>query len=98
MDDKTSIASRTCAVVVTYFPDADVLRRARAIASQVGTMVVVDNGSGPAHDDTLHSLTSIPNLTLLRNDTNLGLAGALNQGLRWAQEHGYVWGLMFDQD
>jgi rhamnosyltransferase len=93
-----SIAARICAVVVTYFPDAHVVDRARVIADQVGAVVVVDNGSGPDCEKTLRSLSHIPGLTLLRNDANTGLATALNQGVGWAKDKGFAWALLFDQD
>jgi rhamnosyltransferase len=93
-----SMVSRICAVIVTYYPDSGVVERARLIVRQVGAVIVVDNGSGPEHEDILHSLSLIPHLTLLRNDSNVGLATALNQGVGWAKNHGFGWALLFDQD
>jgi rhamnosyltransferase len=90
--------SEICAVIITYHPDADVPTRARLIASQVRDVVVVDNGSGSAFDQMFRRLSVIPNLTLLRNDANLGIGAALNQGVRWAKDHGHRWVLLFDQD
>lgn len=98
LPDEESIAASTCAVIVTYFPDPGVPERARRIASQVGAVIVVDNGSGADHEGTLGGLSPIPNLTVIRNDTNLGVAAALNQGVGWAKQHGYGWVLLFDQD
>jgi rhamnosyltransferase len=93
-----SMASSICAVMVTFFPDSGAVERARLIVHQVGAVIVVDNGSGPEHEDILHTLSRIPRLTLLQNDTNVGLATALNQGVRWAKNHGFEWVLLFDQD
>jgi rhamnosyltransferase len=92
------LASRTCAVIVTYLPDSQVFSRALEIARQVGAVVVVDNGSGSASHNALEELGHIPTLTLLRNTENVGLGAALNQGVRWAQQQHFHWALLFDQD
>jgi rhamnosyltransferase len=97
-DHENSITSSICAVVVTYHPDPDVPERARLIAAQVGAVIVVDNGSGPDSENTLRRLSQIPGVTLLRNDANVGLASALNQGVGWAKDNGLAWALLFDQD
>lgn len=98
MDGVGPPAAGICAVIVTYRPDAKLPDRARLIAGQVGAVVVVDNGSGADHDDTLRRLSAVPNLTLLRNRANLGVAAALNQGVEWAKRQGHGWVLLFDQD
>jgi rhamnosyltransferase len=35
---------------------------------------------------------------LLENRENLGIAEALNQGVRWAKNRGFAWVILFDQD
>ena len=97
-DEENPAPSRVCAVIITYRPDAGVPQRARLIADQVGEVVVVDNGSGSAFDETLLRLLKTPNLTVLRNDTNLGVGAALNQGVQWAKDQGHRWVLLLDQD
>ena len=87
-----------CAVVVTYYPDADFPDRAARIARQVDRMVVIDNGSGDPVVSTLRELAPRLNNHLILNDENVGLATALNQGMHWAKERGYRWALTFDQD
>ncbi len=37
-------------------------------------------------------------MTLIQNEENLGVATALNQGFRWAQENKFAWMLTMDQD
>jgi rhamnosyltransferase len=39
-----------------------------------------------------------PALTVILNETNLGVATALNQGVRWALEQGFQYLFTFDQD
>jgi len=87
-----------CAVVVSYFPEGDFLFRLRQIQSQVGQVVVVDNASSEGMLKPLEAARAELGILILRNQTNLGIATALNQGTRWAKEKGYTWCLLFDQD
>ena len=87
-----------CAVVVTYHPDGDFGARLRRVIPQVAATVIVDNGSSAASVALLHGLsTSLP-VTLIGNGANLGVARALNQGLRYALDRGHAWALLLDQD
>lgn len=62
-----------------------------ALLPQVGHVVVIDNASDSDSIDILRSLQAgyPEQITLIENDTNLWLAAALNQGVRFAHEHGY---------
>lgn len=87
-----------CAVVVTYFPEGDLTARLLAVRAQVGRVVVVDNGTtGPAAD-ILGAAESALDVEVIRNACNSGIAAALNQGVRWAQERDFSWVLTLDQD
>lgn len=88
----------TCAVIVTYNPDSgfpDRLRRAARIAACV---CVIDNASRPESVETILAAVGDGRAVLKPNERNLGVATALNQGVAWAQEGGYSWALLFDQD
>jgi rhamnosyltransferase len=98
IDTQTPNPSEICAVIITYFPDAGVPERVRLIAEQVGQVLVVDNGSGSSYKELLLHLSIIRNVSILLNDTNRGLATALNQGVCWARDQGFAWTLLFDQD
>jgi len=87
-----------CAVVVTYHPDKAFLDRFAAIAQQVGRIVIVDNGSSPMAVEMLNRFSLKSNVQLILNEENLGVATALNQGVRFAKSQGYRWVLTFDQD
>ncbi len=70
----------------------------RALNSNVGAdVLVIDNASD---DNTPQILRSIkhPRIRLIRNDRNLGVGTALNQGLRQAREYGADWMMVLDQD
>ncbi len=82
-------------VVVTYFPDEGLLSRLRGIASEVGRLYVVDNGSPP---DLATQLRDVSWIEWMPLGENLGLGAALNTGLRRAESDGYRWVVTFDQD
>lgn len=86
------------AVVVTYHPDAGVGRRLEGIAAQVAGLVVVDNSADAAVAGALRSVTDRLGAHLVVNAENLGVAAALNAGVRWAVGQGYGWVLTLDQD
>jgi len=87
-----------CAVVVTYHPDTGVGRRLEGIAAQVAGLVVVDNSADNAVAGALRSVTDRLGAHLVVNAENLGVAAALNVGVRWAVAQGYGWVLTLDQD
>ncbi|MEN6372207.1 MAG: glycosyltransferase family 2 protein [Armatimonadota bacterium] len=88
----------TCSVVVTFHPDPALPDRLSPITRQVDRLLIVDNGSGNSVDTIFDTLASDTRIEIIRNKENLGLAAALNQGIRWAGEHGYQWVLTMDQD
>jgi rhamnosyltransferase len=87
-----------CAVVVTYHPDAVVLKNLSAIRPQVQGLLVVDNGSSEERRNHLRRGAREVGFTLIENGDNLGIATALNIGAKWAQSEGYTWLALFDQD
>lgn len=87
-----------CAVVVTYHPDSSMIQNLSAAIAQVNAMVVVDNGSNPDAIAALRSARNNHGFNLIENQENLGIAEALNQGVRWAIANGFPWVILFDQD
>jgi len=87
-----------CAVVVTYRPDTEALGHLLdALAPQVASIVIVDNGSGvdlQAWNEARQS--NIDELILLGE--NKGIAAAHNAGIQWARTHGAEFVLLMDQD
>src|ERR1700733_15255795 len=77
-------AGDVCAIVVTYGPDAGFLARLNEISPQVGSVVIVDNGSASAERDMLLEAAAQPKISVVFNDENLGLARALNIGIQRA--------------
>ncbi|MFZ0319990.1 MAG: glycosyltransferase family 2 protein [Candidatus Sulfotelmatobacter sp.] len=87
-----------CAVVVTYHPSAEMVEGIPKVLSQVQAMVVVNNGSDAAAIEALRALSRSCGIQLIENEENVGVAEALNQGIRWAKNSGYAWVILFDQD
>jgi len=89
--------STVCAVIVTYQPESATLSTLiDAVMPQVGAVVVVDNASDGIWQQTIQH--NKPDITLLRQPCNVGLAAAQNAGIDWARVHGYGHVLLLDQD
>jgi rhamnosyltransferase len=91
-------ARTIAAIVVTYDPDAGLAERAEIISSQVGTFIIVDNHSSQPSMETIKKTCVKLGIHLIPNDENLGVATALNQGIRYAKDCGCDWALTLDQD
>jgi rhamnosyltransferase len=87
-----------CAVIVTYHPNPAMIENLSVTFTQVNGMVVVDNGSNPEVLGDLRVASNNLGFHLIENQENLGIAEALNQGVRWAIANGYPWVILFDQD
>ena len=89
-----------CGVVISYKPSPEIVGNVEVLRSQMARVVVVDNTETPdaATLGVLASLEQIPGCTVLRNGRNLGIAAALNIGIRHAIAEGFSWIATFDQD
>jgi rhamnosyltransferase len=88
-----------CAVVVSYFPDSGLPERLARISEQAKKVILVDNGTkGRAFSTIDIALRGMTNIELIKNSENLGVATALNQGVKKALEYGFSWVVTFDQD
>lgn len=86
-----------CAVIVTFRPAADFAGYLEAIRAQFRPVFVVDNGSAGAALDMLRGLAG-DDVLLFERVRNTGLGAALNYGMRQAQQRGFRWAVLFDQD
>lgn len=87
-----------CAVITTYHPIPEMVANLSKVRAQAKGMVVVDNGSNPEELLPLRQAVSELGGRLIENDENLGVAEALNRGVKWAKEQGFSWVILFDQD
>ncbi len=91
------VRERRCAVMVTYYPDLEVKRRILNCLPQIDQLIIVDN-TPEAEPELLEIASVSPQLHIVSNRSNLGIAEALNQGIRLASDWGYKWVLTLDQD
>jgi rhamnosyltransferase len=87
-----------CAVVVTYKPEPYVVENLRKVRPQVEHLVVVDNGSSALNLAPIGSAGHDLDFEIIENGSNLGIATALNVGIRRAESLGAKWVLVLDQD
>lgn len=86
----------TCAVIVTFHPDEGFTNRLERALNQFSFVIIVDNGS--QHAVIPGNRLALPNVRLVANQTNLGVAAALNQGVNLAMREGFEWVVTLDQD
>ena len=91
------------AVVVVYYPDMPRLRQlVQRLASLVGCVVLVNNGADVLATTDFSPFGDGPaqgtQLNVLNCGRNLGVAAALNQGVRCLEEWGCTLAWSFDQD
>ena len=91
--------NKTAAIVVSYHPETDRLDRLfDALATQVGEIFLVDNGSSPDVVSWLF-LQSLENrIQLLSLGDNFGIGFAQNRGIAFARDRGHQKFLLLDQD
>lgn len=89
---------RTSAIVVTFHPRPEYLDSLAKICAQVDLLIVVDNGSQESELLQLRIASEELGFMFIENGENLGIAAALNLGVREAQKEGCRWVGLFDQD
>ncbi|MCA1386833.1 glycosyltransferase, partial [Bradyrhizobium sp. BRP05] len=78
-----------CAGIVLFNPEIERLNEnIEHIRKQVPMVILVDNGSSNL-EDVKSLIYDLPNIILLENGKNLGIAQALNRILRKAQKEHY---------
>ncbi|NLX27165.1 MAG: glycosyltransferase family 2 protein [Lentisphaerae bacterium] len=91
---------RVVALVITYHPEDSSLESIRLLAEQACPVIIVDNSATSTDWERLTQAfgDNQKSFTLLFNERNLGIASALNRGMRYVQELGAEWVLTMDQD
>lgn len=91
--------ANTCAIAVTYNPDATFLSALASLRLQVERIVVVDNRSSEAGREFVRETCAAFGAEVIDNRFNMGIGVALNQGIAAAMEsEGCEWVLLLDQD
>ncbi|MEZ0602647.1 glycosyltransferase family 2 protein [Paraburkholderia sp. IW21] len=88
-------SGRFGAVVVFFHPDHECIQRANRLAT-VMRCVVVDNT--PLNAPVMHTAALDPDVVVVSNHANLGIATAQNQGVNELLSFGVEFAFLFDQD
>lgn len=88
----------TAAIVVTFHPRTVYIQNLGKVRAQVDLLIVVDNGSTERELAQIRLASHGADFRLIENGENLGIAVALNLGVRVAQQEGCRWVALFDQD
>lgn len=86
------------AVFVSYNPSASFVMNVQSIIDQGARVIIVDNGSDPVALAQVKIFSNHARAVLILNNTNLGIAAALNQGVKLAVAQGAEMLFTFDQD
>lgn len=91
--------AKVVAVVTTYFPDESLRKTIAAVLPQVSGVVLVDDSGEPRVNELVRDyIRNTPEVTLLCNEENLGLAKTLNRGIESAIRMGAAFVLTLDDD
>jgi rhamnosyltransferase len=88
----------SCSIVVTYNPNPEMLLNLVGQIDASTDFILIDNNSSNLSDFRLNIDSLSQCKLLVSRENNLGLASALNFGLKWCMEHGYEFAFLFDQD
>ena len=92
---------RVAAVILTFHPDPDILRRAMtSLCPQVEQLLVVDNGARWDATSVLDCLAEADRkkIEFLWLDKNIGVGAGHNRGIQWARARGFSHVLIMDHD
>lgn len=91
---------KVAAIIISYNPDNNLLDSVNLLVNQVEKIIIVDNGSESEKKRNINLIKEIDKqkIEAIFNEENLGIATALNIGVRKALSQGYNWILTMDQD
>lgn len=87
----------TCAVIVTYFPDENLISLVETINKEIDHIFIIDNTDSKYNCEIIQTIKN-KNVLVFKNNTNFGIAKALNQGFKIAKKYNFEWVITFDQD
>ncbi len=92
--------NKVAAIIVSYNPDNNLLDSVNLLINQVEKIIIVDNGSKDKNKKDINLIKDIDKqkINIVFNEENLGIATALNIGVKQALKDGYDWILTMDQD
>jgi rhamnosyltransferase len=88
--------SNTVAIIITFNPGEKFIDLIKSLYASVDVILVVDNCS--KSKSIINKALKLYRFNLINNNANLGIAAALNQGMRYAKSNNFEWAATFDQD
>lgn len=91
---------KVVAIIISYNPDNNLLDSVNLLKNQVEKIIIVDNGSKKEKVKNINLIRDIDKekIEVIFNEENLGIATALNIGVKEGLKQGYNWILTMDQD
>ncbi len=86
----------TCAVMVLFHPDDGLLERIESVLSQVDAIIIIANDGQDR--ENLISNKDERRIYYIMEANNIGLALALNKGIKVGIDAGFEWIILLDQD
>ena len=87
----------TCIVIVTYNPDSNFVNNLMQHLEIVEKVIIVDNNS-EVNIESIMPNEYLNRIDIIHSDINMGIAWALNTGIKKAIKLAFKWILTFDQD
>jgi rhamnosyltransferase len=97
-DNTATNKMSSCAIVVSYNPDIEVLLSLLRQIGEQSDFLLVDNNSTNIHGFEAQCAAVTGCIGVEKQSENSGLASAINLGLRRAMQLNYRFALLFDQD
>lgn len=98
LENESLMPKSVLAVVVSFNDGAALIKTVNALVSQVGKVVIVDNGSSPETLCRIAELEVTLGIIPIYLHENIGIGGALNIGVSIARKEHFDWILTMDQD
>lgn len=87
-----------CCVIVVYNIGEKLKECFESVYNQVNHVVLVDNGSNEETLKVLDELSKKERVDVIYNNSNKGIAYALNEGAKFAENNNFSWLLTMDND
>jgi len=88
--------NKICSITVTYKPDFIINKQIKLLLKFIDKIIIIDNGS--VNKKMLQKISRYKKIFIVYNEENIGLAAALNMGIKYAIKRGFKWVLALDQD
>jgi rhamnosyltransferase len=98
LDHMTDSKRKILCTAVTYNCDERVSTTIASVRREDVSVLIVDNGSAATSTERIEQCSRDYGCHTIFNKEDKGIAFALNQRARYAQDHGYEWILTLDQD